>query len=84
MHNQEIFNFLKSILMGLDINNDSQYQQAIKQISSNPLISQEEKNYYLRQFENAYHYRKGQIKQGKNIADFSEFISKLVNHRQNF
>ncbi len=84
MQNQEIFNFLKGILMGLDINNDSQYQKAIRQISSNPLISYEQKIYYLNQIENEYRFLKEQNKQGKNIIDFSEFISKLVNHRQNF
>lgn len=84
MQDKEIFDFLKGLFIGLDFNNDAQYQQAIQQITSNPYLPLERKHFLLNQIDYEYHYRKEQIKKGKDCTDFSEFIYKLVNQKNNF
>ena len=84
MGNKEIFDFLKGLFIGLDFGNDIQYKQIVQQIIASPHISIERKNYLLEQINVEYHYRKEQIKKGKDCTDFSEFIYKLIDQKNNF
>ena len=62
MQDKEIFDFLKGLFIGLDFNNDAQYQQTTQQITSNPYLPIERKRYLLNQIDYEYRYRKEQIK----------------------
>lgn len=83
MQDKEIFNFLKGLFIGLDFNNDVQYQQAIQRIISNPYLPVESKHWLLNQIDYKYRNRKEQIKNGKDCTELSEFIYKLVNQKNN-
>ena len=78
MQDKEIFDFLKGLFVGLDFNNDAQYQQAIQQITSNPYLPIERKYSLLNQIDYEYHYRKEQIKKAhatKKHSALREFFS---------
>ena len=77
MQDKEIFNILKAIFVGLDFNNDAQYQQAIQRIASNLYLPIDRKQQLLNQIDFEYNCRKEQIKKAhatKKHSTLREFF----------